>query len=370
MLENCRWLLYISRFCGCHPHTIDELSIFKNFHPLAVYSLIACGMYCAGAYYTFNTYLIKCETNVGCVLEQLYRYSRSSYMILTALLSCLRHMEFERTISTTRKFDNLIQHYHWCTDDKRKNHYMQWLIMILIFGVWFTPILLMIIFSARNKTLTKTVLFAFMIKCVTRISFSMEIAKFYFLYDALRRRFHRLNRLCHELIGMTVGINIRLFADGLAIMNLQRLHRYLHDATNCLTSYYNPQLLTWITCMLIEITTNVFGIVFSGKYIPLNNMLLFYIPYVIFVSLQIIAISRICYLTCNQANALASIIFSAETSAFKHSNFSTETTELGVFLWAHPLRIRVCGLFNLDNQFTLSVFGIILMYVVLVSSVL
>ncbi|XP_071578945.1 uncharacterized protein [Temnothorax nylanderi] len=59
----------------------------------------------------------------------------------------------------------------------------------------------------------------------------------------------------------------------------------------------------------------------------------------------------------SRANALASIIFSAETSAFKHSNFSTETTELGVFLWAHPLRIRVCGLFNLDNQFTLSVQG-------------
>ncbi|XP_071652876.1 uncharacterized protein [Temnothorax longispinosus] len=370
MLENCRWLLYISRLCGCHPHTIDELSIFKIFHPLAVYSLIACGMYCAGGYYTFNTYLTVCETNMGCVLKQLNLYSRSSYMILTALFSCLRHMEFERTISTTRKFDNLIQHYHWCTDDKRKNHYMQWLIMILIFGAWFIPILLIIIFNARNKTLNKTVLFEFMMICVTRISFSMEIAKFYFLYDALRRRFHHLNRLCYGLIGMTVGINIRLFADRLAIVNLQRLHRYLHDATNHLTFYYNPQLLIWITCMLMDITTNVFSIVFNGKDI-LNNMLLLYIPYVILISsLQIIAISRICHLTCNQANVLASIIFSAETSAFKHSNFSTETTELGVFLWAHPLRIRVCGLFNLDNQFTLSVFGIILMYVVLVSSVL
>ncbi|XP_024870558.1 uncharacterized protein LOC112453832 [Temnothorax curvispinosus] len=170
--------------------------------------------------------------------------------------------------------------------------------------------------------------------------------------------------------GMTVGINIRLFADRLAIVNLQRLHRYLHDATNHLTFYYNPQLLIWITCMLMDITTNVFSTVFNGKDI-LNNMLLLYIPYVILISsLQIIAISCICHLTCNQANVLASIIFSAETSAFKHSNFSTETTELGVFLWAHPLRIRVCGLFNLDNQFTLSVFGLILMYVVLVSSVL
>lgn len=203
MLENCRWLLYVSRLFGCHPHTIDEISIFTNFRPLAMYSLVACGVYCAAAYYAFDFENDLCATiNVGCVLQQINRYTRTFYMILSTLLSYLRHTEFERTVAISRKFDDLMQYHRWYTDNKRKNHYMQWLIMLLIFGAWiiFTAVTMLVI--KKINTINETSYYIFVIQYITRMMFSIEIAKFCFLYDALRRRFHHLNKLCHELIGI------------------------------------------------------------------------------------------------------------------------------------------------------------------------
>lgn len=45
---------------------------------------------------------------------------------------------------------------------------------------------------------------------------------------------------------------------------------------------------------------------------------------------------------------------------YEHNNFAIffyfqEAIELGIFLQAYPLRIRVYGLFNLDSRFTFSV---------------
>lgn len=100
------------------------------------------------------------------------------------------------------------------------------------------------------------------------------------------------------------GINIDIFKVSndynLTIVNLQQLHRYLSDAINHLTSYYNPQLLCWIACMLIDIITFVFANLYGNtKY---NNMLLVCsrCMMILYSSFQVIAISHICHLTCNQ----------------------------------------------------------------------
>lgn len=209
MLENCRWLLYISRLYGCHPHTIDEVSIFTNFCPLfcTMYSLVACGVYCVAAYYAFGFSTLCATVNVGCVLQKINRYTRTLYMILTTLLSYLRHTEFERTIVTTRKFDDLIRHDRWCTDNDRKTHYMQWLIILLIVGAWFLFAAIAMLVVKEISATSEISFYTFVIQYITRMTFSMEIAKFCFLYDALRRRFRRLNELGHELNGITLSIN-------------------------------------------------------------------------------------------------------------------------------------------------------------------
>lgn len=202
MLENCRWLLYISRLFGCHPHPINEISVFTNFRSLAMYSLIACGIYCVAAYYSFGFNSLCATINMGCVLQQINQYTRTFYMILSTLLSYLRHTEFERTLATSRKFDDLIQYYRWFTDNKRKNHYMQWLIILLIFSAWVLCMATSMLIIKNISITSEISYYTFVIQFITRMIFSMEIAKFCFLYDALRRRFCRLNELSHKLIGI------------------------------------------------------------------------------------------------------------------------------------------------------------------------
>lgn len=103
---------------------------------------------------------------------------------------------------------------------------------------------------------------------------------------------------------MTVDINIDIFKisndHNLTIVNLQRLHRYLNDAINHLTSYYNPQLLCWIACILIDIITFIFASLYENT--ENNNMLLICsrCMMILYLSFQVIAISHICHLTCNQ----------------------------------------------------------------------
>lgn len=204
MLENCQWLLYISRLYGCHPHMINELSVFTNFRPLTkiLYSLVACGVYCVAGYYAFGFATLCATINVGCILQQINRYTRTLYMILTTLLSYLRHTEFERTIATARKFDDLMRHHRWYTDNKQKKHYMQWLVILLISGAWVLFAALAMFIVKKKSATSEISYYTFVIQYVTRMTFSIEIAKFCFLYDALRRRFRRLNGLCHGLIGI------------------------------------------------------------------------------------------------------------------------------------------------------------------------
>jgi hypothetical protein len=58
------------------------------------------------------------------------------------------------------------------------------------------------LFGALEKfVISQTALYIIVIQCATRAMFSIEIAKFYFLYDTLRHRFCRLNRLYHEMTG-------------------------------------------------------------------------------------------------------------------------------------------------------------------------
>lgn len=102
----------------------------------------------------------------------------------------------------------------------------------------------------------------------------------------------------------TVSVDIDIFKisddHNLTIINLQQLHRYLREATYHLTSYYNPQLLCWITCLLIDIITLVFANVYKTNQhdsVLMESSLYMLLLFLIF---QIIAISRICHLTCNQ----------------------------------------------------------------------
>ncbi|XP_070161777.1 uncharacterized protein [Polyergus mexicanus] len=129
---------------------------------------------------------------------------------------------------------------------------------------------------------------------------------------------------------------------------------------------YRLQLFCWIACMLLDIISYIFGVLRKR-----DNVLLTCVQCIMLLifSFQVITISRICHLTCGQANALAGTMFLAKTPALKHTEFSIEAIELGVRLRIFPLRVRVCGLFNLDNSLAFSVFGIILMYVVLTSSI-
>lgn len=206
MLENCRWLLYASRFYGCHPHTIDDerSSVPANFRlSLLAYSLIMCGLYCVAGYYAkgFRDYCNDTIT-MGCILQQTNRYSRCFYMTLTTLLSCLRHVEFERAVAVARKFDDLIRHHNSrCNDNKQTNCCIQWLIILTIFVAWIFNSILIIL------AVPHVILYALALQIITRITFSIEIAKFYFLYDALYRRFYRVNGLCRKLTGIISSIN-------------------------------------------------------------------------------------------------------------------------------------------------------------------
>ncbi|XP_050451541.1 uncharacterized protein LOC126851520 [Cataglyphis hispanica] len=152
-------------------------------------------------------------------------------------------------------------------------------------------------------------------------------------------------------VGIDTGISV-IHINRLTLSNLQQLHSCLIDAANHLNSYYSLQLFCWITCMLIDIISYIFGVLHKR-----NNVLLTCVQCImlLYFSLQIIAISRICHLTCDQANALAGTIFLAKTPALKHTEFSTEAIELGIRLRMFPLRIRVCDLFNLDNRLAFSV---------------
>lgn len=101
-------------------------------------------------------------------------------------------------------------------------------------------------------------------------------------------------------IEMTIGIDTDVsvtHVNRLTISNLQRLHCCLTDATNHFNSYYSPQLLCWITCMLLDIITYIFVVLYE-----LNNTLLICVECIIllYFSLQVIAISRICNVMCDQ----------------------------------------------------------------------
>lgn len=207
MLENCR-LLYTSRFFGCHPHTIDEISVLTNFNLLAIYSLVACVLYCVAAYYAFGTMHFSDfheSANVVYVLEQINQYTRTLNMILSTLLSYLCHTQFECTVATTYKFDDLIQYHRWCINNKRKNYYMQWLVILLIFSAWVLFITVVLLNMRNRSGITNYLLL--LPRLVPRMTFSIEVAKFCFLYDALRRRFRHLNGLYHGLIGIILSID-------------------------------------------------------------------------------------------------------------------------------------------------------------------
>lgn len=118
-------------------------------------------------------------------------------MILTPLLSCLRHTEFERAIIAVRKFDDLTRN-HQRVDCGQINHYIQWLIILMILIGWISLGVL------AKLTLPEMMSRSIIVQCVMRIIFSVEITKFCFLYNALRCRFRRLNKLCLRLIGINI----------------------------------------------------------------------------------------------------------------------------------------------------------------------
>jgi len=105
-------------------------------------------------------------------------------------------------------------------------------------------------------------------------------------------------KFCTEI---TIDKNISGVSDhNFTIVNLQRLHRYLSDATNHLTSYYNPQLLCWIACTLIDSLTFIFGNLSHQKNQYSVLLVCSRCMMVLYLSFQVIAISRICHLTCDQ----------------------------------------------------------------------
>ncbi|XP_020294107.1 uncharacterized protein LOC109859860 [Pseudomyrmex gracilis] len=360
MLENCRWLLYVSRFSGCHPLTLDERSTFTRFQQLLMYSCVTGGVYCFGTFYA--NYPVNCIAQskmiVGCPLRRIARYNRGLYLITTLLLSCLRHEKFELALAAARKFDDSIHHRSYA-DNIRTNRYTQWLVISAICASWF------LVGTLGQLALRNVFVISNIVQITMRVMFSVEIAKFCFLYDALCRRFRYLNGLCQELTGDSVS---RMYTKRFTVSSLERLHRHLTDATNHLNSYYSPQLLCWTACILIDIVAFSFTVLYAENTVM---QVCLQIIIILLLSLQLIAISRYSDLTCNQANAFAMTLYSVEDkrSMFENTETSFEAIELGIFLRAHPLRVNVCGLFNLSSQFTCSAFGVILMYVILASSI-
>lgn len=201
MLENCRWLLYASRLSGCHPLTLDERSTFTSFQQLLMYSCVVGGVYCFGTFYA--NYPVTCIAQskmiVGCPLRRIARYNRGLYLIVTVLLSCLRHKKFELALASARKFDDSTRHHRFYANTIRTNRYTQWLVLSAICVVWF------VVGTLGQLALRDVrVLISNIVQITMRVMFSVEIAKFCFLYDALCRRFRCLNGLCHELAGIVL----------------------------------------------------------------------------------------------------------------------------------------------------------------------
>lgn len=165
-------------------------------------------------------------------------------------------------------------------------------------------------------------------------------------------------------VGIDTGISV-IHVNRLTLSNLQRLHSCLIDATNHLNSYYSLQLFCWIACLLVDIISYIFGVLHKR-----DNVLLTYVQcfMLLYFSLQIIAISRICHLTCDQvcilcifmyyvffltsemtvliphkifqANALAGTLFLAKTPALKHTEFSTVSNKINIV--QSKLSISIC----------------------------
>lgn len=199
MLENCRWLLYASRLYGCHPHTIREGSATAatRFRPLMLYSIVACGLYCVAAYHASG--LIQCVPAgamiVGCALQHVNRYTRGLFMILTTVLSCLCHPDFERAVASARKFDDLTRrHRGRDVNDGPVNRRVQWLVLLGVHLAWAVSSMY-VRYTMGDRIAWLTIV----IQNVTRAAFSTQVAKFCFLYDALRRRFRLVNQLCRGL---------------------------------------------------------------------------------------------------------------------------------------------------------------------------
>ncbi|KAL0117543.1 hypothetical protein PUN28_010392 [Cardiocondyla obscurior] len=345
MLENCRWFLYISRICGCHPHTINEQSTVTNFRLLSGYSLIVLVVYCVAAYCSSGFATACSKIDLGCVLQRVNRYNRSFYMIPSILFSCLRRAKFEDSLITVHKFDELLKHHRWNIANGKRNKKwkidcIQWLAIVMISSAWFLRVVLgSLILKELGVKNQAPILISFLIQIITRTTFCFELVKFYLLYDALRRRFQHLN-----------------------------LYHCLYDATEYLTSYYSPQLLCWIMFMLLDVVTYIFTVLYGNIQFSSALLVCDECITILLLTLQIVAISRICHLTCNEAKLLTTTIFSTETSAVKDNDLTIETIELAIYLRLYPLRIRVYSLFDLDTRFTFSVFGIVLMYVVLIYS--
>lgn len=193
MLENCRLVLYASRFYGCHPHTIrGRPEVGARFRPLMLYSMLACGVYCLGAYYADG--MIQCIPKgamiVGCVLQKFDRYTRGLYMVATTVLSCLQHQEFERAVAAARKFDHLTRRRRrGGIEAKPANRRKQWLTLLGLHVAW-------AVYSVYLKYVALSITWTTIaIQSATRCAFSVQVAKFCFLYDALRRRFRLVNQL-------------------------------------------------------------------------------------------------------------------------------------------------------------------------------
>ncbi|XP_070517440.1 uncharacterized protein [Cardiocondyla obscurior] len=386
MLENCRWFLYISRICGCHPHTINEQSTVTNFRLLSGYSLIVLVVYCVAAYCSSGFATACSKIDLGCVLQRVNRYNRSFYMIPSILFSCLRRAKFEDSLITVHKFDELLKHHRWNIANGKRNKKwkidcIQWLAIVMISSAWFLRVVLgSLILKELGVKNQAPILISFLIQIITRTTFCFELVKFYLLYDALRRRFQHLNKLCHGLIGtfvrITIGIDINFYANRLTIENFKQLYHCLYDATEYLTSYYSPQLLCWIMFMLLDVVTYIFTVLYGNIQFSSALLVCDECITILLLTLQIVAISRICHLTCNEVLAYVHTLKSrydaccgnGKTSAVKDNDLTIETIELAIYLRLYPLRIRVYSLFDLDTRFTFSVFGIVLMYVVLIYS--
>lgn len=111
-------------------------------------------------------------------------------------------------------------------------------------------------------------------------------------------------------VGIDTGISV-IHINRLTISNLQQLHSCLIDATNHLNSYYSLQLFCWIACMLLDILSYIFGVLHER-----DNVLLTCVQCILLLifSFQVITISRICHLTCDQVCMLCSSLTSEITT--------------------------------------------------------